>query len=110
VCELEGRLATPDDPPAPGSPAVCGGCASFHLLEPELLDGEWVPRLRRPRAPELLELLGRPELRAIRDAYALDQMEGRMRAAAAKPKPSPPRTAGRVRLGPNRLEARGPGA
>lgn len=107
-CSLE-VLGVYDDPPVPGSVAVCGGCAGLHVLDAEELDGQWVPRLRRPAPAELLELLKRPELREIRDAYALDQIEASMRRSSRKPpKPSPPRTGGRVRLGANRLEAHGP--
>lgn len=106
-------LGTPDDPPAIGSLVFCGACAGVHELTANLEEsprfGE--PQLSKPSLARRLELLKRPDVQAIRDAFQLDQMESRMRASSTKPpKPSPPRTAGPVRLGANRLEARGPNA
>jgi len=104
-------LATPDDPPGAGSVVFCGGCAGLHLLaESRLFPGK--PMVVKPAPAELLELLRRPDVRAVRDAYQLDQMEARMSRSSTKDKskPSAPRTGGKVRLGQNRLEARGPDA
>ena len=104
-------LGTPDNPPEVGSVVFCGGCAGIHLLDVvEMLD-DLVPCIEKPTPAERLELLKRPDVQAVRDAYQLDQMEARMSRASRKDRrPSAPRTAGKVRPGLNRLEAKGPDA
>jgi hypothetical protein len=56
------------------------------VLAAELEDGEWVPRLRRVRAVEREQLLRRDDVRAYRDAYALDQVEARLPRESEKSK------------------------
>lgn len=105
------RLGTPDDPPVPGSPALCGACGGLAIIKAELLDDEWVPVLRRPSHEEREQLLARADVRELRGAFTLDDIERCMAKASTKPKmPTPPRTASKVRLGQNRLEAKGPDA
>lgn len=106
-CGLD-RFATLDEEPTVGSVVFCGGCASLTTLQ-AFDDGR--PHLATPNAAERLELLKRPDVQRVRDAYQLDQMEARMTRSSQKHKrPSAPRTGSKVRIGQNRLEARGPDA
>lgn len=56
------------------------------VLEAELLDGEWVPHLRRPHLLERDRLLKRPDVAAIRDGWNLDQLEARVASQSEKAK------------------------
>jgi hypothetical protein len=106
------RVATPDPEPTIGSPVFCGQCGALMVLDDAGDPDELRPELRRVRTSEREELLRLPAVRAVRDAYALDDVERRMRRVSSKDKskPSAPRVGAKARLGRNRLEARGPDA
>lgn len=109
LCKVD-RLGTPDLYPVPGSPVFCGGCGSLMVLD---ADADDQPVLRRARALEREQLLRRPDVQRIRDAYALDQVEARLRRVSDKPKVVKNVTGRRARVRSGdvvRLDFRGPEA
>lgn len=74
-------MGTPDEFPDVGSPVFCGLCGSLQLLD---VGDDGAPELRRARPLERERLLRRHDVRTVRDAYQLDQIEARLPRASEK--------------------------